>query len=177
LKEKTMFKPLDTILPILETTPARWKALCETLPADMLDRAPADGEWSALDCLNHIFDTEKNIFPVRVRAFLAGVNFPAFNPDEEGAATVSPTPAALAAEFAALRAGSIALLKSLKVDDLPRTALHPELGQVTLEQLLQEWAAHDLNHTIQAEQSLMQPYITGCGPWRKYFADHDFALM
>lgn len=32
-----------------------------------------------------------------------------------------------------------------------------------------KWPAHDLNHTIQAERSLMQPFIRGCGPWRKYF--------
>ena len=67
-----MFKPLDTLLPILETTPARWQALCQTLPADLLSRKPAHAEWSALECLNHLLDTEKNIFPVRVRAFLAG---------------------------------------------------------------------------------------------------------
>ena len=171
-----MFKPLDTLLPVLETTPARWQALCQTLPPDLLSRKPAEGEWSPLDCLNHLLDTEKNIFPVRVRAFLAGVNFPAFNPDEEGAAVANPTPSALAAEFASLRAASLDLLKTLKPADLARTALHPELGQVTLEQLLQEWGAHDLNHTIQAEQALMQPFISGCGPWRKYFAGHDIAL-
>ena len=171
-----MFKPLDTLLPVLETTPARWQALCQTLPPDLLSRKPAEGEWSPLDCLSHLLDTEKNIFPVRVRAFLAGVNFPAFNPDEEGAAIVNPTPSDLASEFASLRAGSLALLKTLKPADLSRTALHPELGQVTLEQLLQEWGAHDLNHTIQAEQALMQPFISGCGPWRKYFAGHDIAL-
>ena len=164
------------LLPVLETTPARWQALCESLPPGQLSRIPAEGEWSALDCLNHLLDTEKNIFPVRVRAFLAGVNFPAFNPDEEGAAIANPTPSALAAEFAALRADSLALLKTLQPADLARTALHPELGQVTLEQLLQEWGGHDLNHTIQGEQALMQPFIAGCGPWRKYFAGHDIAL-
>ena len=109
-----MFKPLDTLLPVLETTPARWQALCQTLPPDLLSRKPADGEWSALECLNHLLDTEKNIFPVRVRAFLAGVNFPAFNPDEEGAAVANPTPSALAAEFASLRAASLDLLKTLQ---------------------------------------------------------------
>ena len=25
-----MFKPLDTILPVLETTPLRWKTLCQS---------------------------------------------------------------------------------------------------------------------------------------------------
>jgi hypothetical protein len=176
LKEKKMIKPFDTILPVLESTPARWKSLCETLPPSLLNRKPAEGEWSALDCLIHIIDTEKNTFSVRVRAFLAGGNFPAFNPDEEGTLAAGQPPAALADEFASLRGESIALLKTLNSGDLPRTAMHPELGQVTLEQMLQEWAAHDLNHTIQAERALMQPFIAQCGPWRKYFADHDVAI-
>jgi hypothetical protein len=47
------------------------------------------------------------------------------------------------------------------------------LGTVTLAEFLHEWAAHDLNHTLQAERALMQPFIAGCGPWRGYFADHD----
>jgi hypothetical protein len=36
-------------------------------------------------------------------------------------------------------------------------------------------AAHDLNHTVQAERALMQPFIAGSGPWRTagVFADHD----
>jgi len=171
-----MFKPLESLLPILQTTPARWQALCQTLPPDLLSRKPAPAEWSALECLSHLLDTEKNNFPVRVRAFLAGVNFPAFNPDEEGSVVAGPAPSALAAEFSALRAASLDLLKTLQPADLTRTALHPELGEVTLEQLLQEWGAHDLNHTLQAEQALMQPFISGCGPWRKYFAEHDIAL-
>ncbi len=171
-----MSEPLDTILPVLESTPARWKALCETLPPALLRRKPAADEWSALDCLIHILDTEKFIFPVRVKAFLAGEKFSAFNPDQEGTRDTGQPPAALASEFSVLRAGSIAQLKTLCADDLPRTALHAELGLVTLEQMLQEWAGHDLNHTVQAERALMQPFIEQCGPWRNYFADHDIAV-
>jgi hypothetical protein len=171
-----MSNPLDTILPIHASTPARWKALCETLPPELLRRKPAADEWSALDCFIHILNTEKNIFPVRVRAFLAGVNFTAFNPDQEGIRDTGQPPAALAAEFSSLRAGSVVQLKTLRADDLSRTAMHAELGLVTLEQMLQEWAGHDLNHTVQAERALMQPFIAECGPWRKYFADHDAAV-
>ncbi len=171
-----MFKPLDTLLPVLQTTPVRWKTLCQALPPDLLSRKPAGDAWSALDCLNHLLDTEKNIFPVRVKAFLMEMNFPAFDPDKEGTKSASSTPADLAAEFSSLRVRSLKLLKTLGAHDLARTALHPELGEVTLEQLLQEWGAHDLNHTIQAEQALMQPFIAGCGPWRKYFSEHDIAL-
>lgn len=168
-----MNNPLDTILPVLESTPARWQALCQTLPPDLLRRKPAADEWSALDCLIHILDADKFIFPVRVRAFLAGKNLASFDPDREGTRDTNQPPSALAAEFSSLRAGSIALLKTLRAEDLARTAQHAELGLVTLEQMLQEWAGHDLNHTIQAERALMQPFIAHSGPWREYFADHD----
>jgi hypothetical protein len=30
-----------------------------------------------------------------------------------------------------------------------------------------------LNHTIQAERALMQPFMLGCGPWRPFFRDHE----
>jgi hypothetical protein len=52
---------------------------------------------------------------------------------------------------------------------------HPALGTVTLAQMLHTWAAHDLNHTIQAERALMQPFMLGCGPWRSFFKDHEIA--
>ncbi len=57
--------------------------------------------------------------------------------------------------------------------DLDRIAEHAELGPVTMREWLAEWAGHDLNHTIQAERALMQPFIAACGPWRSTFADHD----
>lgn len=157
---------------VLGTTPARWNALA-ALPASLLDQPPRAGEWSATACLGHLVDTERYVFPLRVRAFLAGQDFPAFDPDAQGTRIAAGQAPALAAEFAELRATNLALLDSVTAADLVRTARHQELGPVTLDELLHEWAAHDLNHTIQAEQSVMQPFIAGCGPWRGYFVAHD----
>ena len=56
---------------------------------------------------------------------------------------------------------------------LERTAVHADLGQVTLDEMLHEWVGHDLGHTVQAERALMQPFIAGSGPWRSFFEDHD----
>lgn len=39
-------------------------------------------------------------------------------------------------------------------------------------EMVNEWAGHDLNHTVQAERAIMQPFVRGCGPWQKYFSDH-----
>jgi hypothetical protein len=38
--------------------------------------------------------------------------------------------------------------------------------------MLNEWAAHDLMHTVQAERAIMQPFIAGSGAWKVYFSDH-----
>ncbi len=159
---------------VLSTTAARWQHLAETLPVELLTRAPAPGEWAALECLQHLLDTEEWVFPVRVEALLAGQDFPAFDPDAEGRKPdASQPPGKLAAAFARCREASLALLAQVTPADLPRQARHSELGLVTLAELLHEWAAHDLMHTVQAERAVMQPFIAGCGPWRPYFSDHD----
>ena len=158
---------------VLQSTPERWHSLVQAFPEEALRRRPAEGEWSALECLLHLIDLDRGVFPQRVRAILAGQNFPAFSPDAEGSALAESTSAAaLAAEFAALRRDNLALLAGITAPDLARTAIHAELGQVTLGNLLHEWGGHDLMHLVQAEQALMQPFIDGCGPWQVYFQDH-----
>ncbi len=157
---------------VLSTNPARWASLTQTVSLDLLSLPPAPGEWSALECLQHLIDTEP-VFQFRVDAFLAGQDFPDFDPDTQGTKPdARRTPADLAAEYARLRAASLGALARLTPGDLGRQAMHQELGRVTLSEMVHEWAAHDLMHTVQAERALMQPFIRGCGPWLKYFKDH-----
>lgn len=158
---------------VLSGTPARWQNLASTLPADLLSRPPLAGEWSALECLHHLRDTERHVFPVRVRAFLEGKDFTPFDPRAQDSREINHTPAQLAAEFARRRAKSLRLLEQITPADFARTVRHPSLGQVTLREMLHTWAAHDLMHTVQAERALMQPFIAGAGPWHVYFADHS----
>lgn len=164
---------IDATRAVLAVTPARWRALAVSLPGELLERTPKPGEWSALDCLRHIVDTERWVFPVRVRAFLAGNDFASWDPDTEGTHSGDQPAVAVAEEFARLRDDSLALLATLTAADLARTARHSELGTVTLGEMLHEWAAHDLMHTVQAERALMQPFIAATGPWRNTFTDHD----
>jgi len=163
---------LAMVKAVLVTTAPRWLTMTTTMPVDLLNRQPAVSEWSATECLIHLLDTE-HIFPARVQALLAGRAIPAFDPDTQGTKHTTSSPAELATEFASMRESSLAVLKHVTSSDFSRTAEHSELGTVTLGQLLHEWAAHDLNHTIQAERALIQPFIQGSGPWRSYFQDHD----
>lgn len=161
---------------VLSTTATRWLNMTEALPIDLLNRQPAAGEWSATECLIHMLDTE-HIFPARVQAILAGQAIPAFDPDTQGTKDTISSPGKLAAKFASLRQASLAVLERVRPEDFNRTAEHSELGTVTLSQLLHEWAAHDLNHTMQAEKAIIQPFIHDSGPWRSYFQDHEIARL
>ena len=165
---------LEMVGAVLATTPKRWLNMTETLPVDLLNRKPAALEWSATECLIHLLDTE-HIFPARLQALLAGQAIPAFDPDTQGTKDTWSSPGKLASEFASLRRSSLAVLERVTSADFNRSAVHSELGVVTLSQLLHEWAAHDLTHTMQAERAVMQPFIQGSGPWRFYFQDHEIA--
>jgi hypothetical protein len=157
---------------VLTGTPARWLELTKTLPKELLMQPPAPKEWSAVECLQHLVDAERWVFPARIKHFLANEDFPAFDPDSQGTKVAAGTPTELAADFARLRTESLAMFTQIAPSDLIRRVRHQELGPVTLSELLHEWAAHDLMHTVQAERALMQPFIQQCGPWQSYFTDH-----
>ena len=164
---------LETVKAVLSTTTMRWLSLTDNLPKDLLTRSPLPNEWSAMDCLCHLLDTERWIFPKRVQALMVGENFVGFDPDKQGTHYTTQDPKQLSEEFAQLRNGSLIELEKVTSRDFSRSARHSELGLVTLEELLHEWAAHDLMHTVQAERAILQPLIIGSGPWRLYFKDHD----
>jgi hypothetical protein len=161
----------------LANTPIAWTALAAVDSAGLLARRPAVGEWSALQCLQHVVDTEHAVFRARVVSILEGRDIVAYNPDIEGNVDrIIRSARGLAADLQPMRAASLAVLDGIGDEDLEKTARHRELGRVTLRELLNEWAAHDLMHLVQAERALMQAFIPGSGPWRGYFADHDLAV-
>lgn len=167
---------LEDVQAVLSTTPQRWQQMVGTFPVELLNRAPAEGEWSALNCLQHILVAEQTLFPARFHAFLAGENFVAFDPNQPHPDLDAQTPEQLVAAFVRDRQENLALIRQVQDEDLGRTVQHPALGTVTLAQMLHTWAAHDLNHTIQAERALMQPFMLGCGPWRSFYKDHEIGV-
>jgi len=159
---------------MLATSVDRWAAIARAEP-ELLARRPEAGEWSALEALRHAVDTEVGVFQARAEAIRDGAeSFAVFDPDAAGKverpAVTAPD---LAAALAPMRDASLALLAGLDERDLAKTSRHPELGIVTMAQLLNQWAAHDTMHIVQAERALMQAFIPASGPWRHYFVDHD----
>ncbi len=155
---------------VLVTTPVRWLNLVESVPSELLWARPAPGEWSALECLQHLVDVERTSFPLRLQALLTGQPIMAFNASDPG--VTAPSAMALAHEFDQLRKENMVLLSQVTDVDLDRQAWHAEYGMVSMREFLHHRAAHDLMQTVQAERALMQPFINGCGPWVEVYRDH-----
>ena len=118
---------------------------------------PEPGEWSANECVGHLIEAERRGFAGRIRTILAA-DRPEIPPDLE--AWDPPAVAAarrddlrvgdeLAEEFAALRRDGVALVRGLSAGDLDRVGLHPDVGELRVDELLGEWVHHDRNHVRQ----------------------------
>jgi hypothetical protein len=164
---------LDSARRLLSSTGGRWRILVESAPDELLRRPPAPGEWSAADCLNHLLLTERALFGGRLRAILEGRDLVTFDPDAARDPGPERTPREAAMTLAADRDENLAILRDLTPADLGRSGRHPDYGMVELRVLLNTWTAHDLQHTVQAEEALMQAFLPGTGPFRFRFAAHE----
>jgi hypothetical protein len=79
-------------------------------------------------------------------------------------------PGELLDEFAHLRAANLSVLRgfALTPAELALRGEHPELGSVTLGELLATWVVHDLGHTAQIARAMAHRYVAEVGPWRAY---------
>ena len=117
---------------------------------------PAQGEWSANECVGHLIEAERRGFAGRIRQILAAApdapaRLEAWDPPAVAEARRDDVRAGteLVAEFAALRADSVSLVRGLDRDDVTRFGLHPEVGPLRVDELLGEWVHHDRNHVRQ----------------------------
>lgn len=118
---------------------------------------PLDGEWSANECVGHLIEAERRGFAGRIRDILSTggpnevVELEVWDPPAVAAARQDHLrPAAeLAAEFVALRADSLGLVRGLGPADLTRVGRHPSVGPLQVGEVLAEWVHHDRNHIRQ----------------------------
>ena len=165
---------LDDALAILERTPASLSALLKSLPDTWVRATEGDGTWSPYDVIGHLIHGERTDWMVRARHILAGETRP-FDPFDRTAQFTESQGKSLdelLVSFAGLRRENIAALVEMNLteDDLLRTGLHPELGGVTLEQLLSTWVVHDLDHIAQIARTMAKVYTEATGPWSAYLS-------
>lgn len=159
----------------LERTPAVLRSLMAMAPDDALSFREGPGAWSPLEVLCHVTDGEVHDWLPRIEIVLSDGPQKRFTPfdREAGFARYGGwTLDALLDELARLRARNLDRLTrfGLTAQDLERTGVHPELGTVTLHQLLACWVTHDLAHVAQVSRVLVRYFGRDVGPWGAYFS-------
>jgi hypothetical protein len=164
---------MEEAVAILSRTPAALDALLRDLPDGWVAAHEGGETWSPFDVIGHLIHGERTDWVPRAMIILAHGESRAFEKFDRFAqfeASKDRTLASLLDEFAALRRDSLGELTALGITDadLDRRGRHPELGVVTLRQLLATWVAHDLDHVVQISRTIARQYSDEVGPWRAY---------
>ena len=164
---------LQHTISLLARTPATLDALLRELPQEWTMRNEGGNTFHAFDVLGHLIHGERTDWMPRTKRILEFGESRAFDRFDRRAQerdSQSKSLPELLDEFARLRAANLAELRALKLtdQDLNCRGLHPELGTVTLSQLLATWAAHDLTHLHQLSRIMAHQYRDAVGPWTAY---------
>jgi hypothetical protein len=160
-------------LPLLRSTPAVLRSWLWDLPDAWTLANEGPDTWSPFDIVGHLIHGERTDWIPRVELLLAHGESRPFIPFDRFAqftASRGKSLHELLDTFAELRASNVARLEALQLTspDLNRRGLHPELGPVTLGELLATWVAHDLNHLGQIARVMGRRYTEAVGPWIEY---------
>jgi hypothetical protein len=164
---------VEEAVAILTRTPATLDALLRGLPDGWIAAHEGTDTWSPCDVIGHLIHGERTDWIPRARIILELGEARAFDPFDRFAQFADAEGRALASlldEFATLRHANLRALEALHLTDrdLDRRGRHPELGVVTLRQLLATWVAHDLDHVVQISRVIARQYSDEVGPWRAY---------
>ena len=123
---------------------------------DELDARPADGGWTARECVHHLADSESRSM-LRLRTLLAS-DAPVIEPyDQDEWARRLPYDGPIdepLAVVAAVRSFSLATLRRMTAADFDRTGRHPEHDEpYTAARWLELYAEHPYEHAAQIREA------------------------
>jgi len=164
---------LDLALEILGRTPDTLRVLLKDLSDAWVQSNEGEDTWSAYDVVGHLVHGEYTDWIPRARIILTQGEAHPFEPFDRFAMFQESRGKSLNElldTFERARTECLSSLHSfqLSTNDLKKTGIHPELGVVTLEQLLATWVVHDLSHIAQIAEVMARQYRDGVGPWKAY---------
>ncbi len=166
---------LQHAIELLGRTPATLNSMLRDAPEAWLVRNEGPETWSPYDIVGHLIHGEETDWIPRARIILEHGESRAFEAFDRVAMfekSENKSIAELLDTFAALRKQSLRELNEMQLTPalLDRQGKHPELGEVTLKQLLATWVVHDLGHVRQVVRVMAKQYRDAVGPWRAYLS-------
>jgi hypothetical protein len=161
---------MNDVLPcldLLEATPDILRGLMAGISEEDARWKPAADRFSIAEVLSHLSHSEAHCYRARLDRFLAEER-PELEPDDAQMhldVYRNADPEEDFAHFEDQREVNIEFLRGLPAETGGRKALHRSAGEITLSQMLHEWALHDIGHIRQiAELVRARKYLAGAGP-------------
>lgn len=166
---------IEQAVEILSQTPATVKSLLGNLSDEWILTEENRDDWNAFDVVGHLIHADETDWIPRAAVILAqGENptFEAFDRYGQFEKSKGKNLPELLEEFAEIRRQSLENLSAMNLteDKLKLKGIHPELGEVTLENLLATWVVHDLTHIRQIVTSMAKKYSENVGVWKEYLS-------
>ena len=164
---------VERSIEVLKRTPAVLRALLGGVSEFWSMTNYGENTFSPFDVVGHLIHADRTNWMARARVILEHGEeqpFPPFDRYAMYATSKGKSMAGLLDEFEALRGSNVAELSALELTEqqLSARGRHPELGSVTLQQLLATWVVHDLGHLHQVAKSMAYQYREEVGPWREF---------
>ena len=158
---------------ILSRTPQVLETLLSGLSDEWIFQNEGEETWSPFDVMGHLIHGEITDWIERMEIILSDHEDKKFTPFDRFAQfeeSKGKNIAQLLAEFKTLRQRNLTILHSKTIDEttLNKKGEHPVFGDVTLENLLATWVAHDLGHIAQIARVMAKQYKEEVGPWEAF---------
>jgi DinB superfamily len=161
---------LDNGLPcleLLEATPLILRGLMNELSAEDVRWKPAPDRFSIGEVLAHLSHSEGHCYRARLDRFKSEDNPTLEGDDAQQHLELyrNTDPEDAFDHFEEQRETNVEFLRDLPPGFGKRTAVHEHAGPITVANMLNEWALHDLGHIRQvAELVRARKYLAAAGP-------------
>lgn len=166
---------LERAREILMRTPPTLNSLLRNLPDQWVFHNEGVDSWSVYDVVGHLIHGEETDWIPRANIILRDGKSRTFDPFDRFVMfekTGGESLAQLLTRFELLRAENLNELEEMNLtpEMLKKRGRHPELGVVTLQELLSTWVVHDLSHMGQIVRVMAKQYEEAVGPWKAYLS-------
>lgn len=152
---------------MLTATPALVWGEVQGMPPALQAWRSASAAWSALEIIGHLIEADMRVFLKRILLLRSepGAIFEPWDPDLIAAARADATKDAqsLVDEFARVRRLGVGVVRGLTPADLAIVGHHPDVGGLSVANLLAEWVAHDRAHLAQLGEITRLAMLPGMG--------------
>jgi uncharacterized damage-inducible protein DinB len=157
---------------VLRQTPLVLEALLGELSEEWTNERESTQAWTPYEVVGHLTYIEETDWIDRTRIILQHGTSQVFDAVDREAGFErfkGVRLPELLERFAEVRNENLLVLQSLaSPENLGKRGVHPDFGEVRLDQLLATWVVHDLNHTGQIVKTMAKQYTEAVGPWRAY---------